>query len=251
MNIRKTLQRLARNKILKRHIVVNGKQIPIYVSPDSQLKYVKNSRHWDQDLISLAEDYVQLGDDIWDVGANVGVFTFAAASASKTGNIYAFEPDTFLNELVKKSIHLNGLHNVNIIPIALSDQNGFAEFNIAQQGRASNSLTIAQSRTHATDARSKHIVPTLTGYSVSQQINSIPSLIKIDVEGAELLVLAGLKQLLLRHHPTLFIELDIDTVSTAIEMLSQFGYDTSHVNISTAKFGNYIFKKIIETQHES
>lgn len=243
MNIRKVLQRLARNKILKRHIVVNDERVPIYVSPDSQLKYVKNSRHWDQDLIWLAENYVRLGDDIWDIGANVGVFTFAAASASRTGSIYAFEPDTFLNELIKKSITLNGLKNIHVIPIALSDKNGFAEFNIAEQGRASNSLAIAQSRTHATDARSKYIVPTLTGCNISQKLNSIPSLIKIDVEGAEILVLKGLKNLLSKHHPTLFIELDTDTVSSAVEMLSKFGYDTSHVNLSKPKFGNYLFER--------
>ena len=69
----------------------------------------------------------------------------------------------------------------------------------------------------------------------------IPSFIKIDVEGAELLVLRGAERLLRRHRPTLVLSTHSDDLDrTCLERLSEFGYDVEHLEsdvlIAKSKF---------------
>lgn len=239
--IRKLMELLSRQKIVKRSIIVQGVKVPVYVSPDSQLKYLKKSGSWDQDLINLASTYINVGDEVWDIGANVGVFSFAAAAVSKTGRILAFEPDTFLVETIKRSIHLNNLQNVHIIPVAVSAKNGFAEFQIAKRGRASSCLTEAGGRSQMGGVRNTQIVPTLSCDTVSRNFNSVPQFIKIDVEGAELLVLRGLTDLLKLHKPIIYVEVSTDTKFEIASTLQDFGYSAVDSDFSYRLSGNFLF----------
>lgn len=243
--LRKMLEVVARGRKVKRHISINGQEIPIYVSPDAQLKYLKKSGSWDQDLIQLAVRYVKPGDEVWDIGANCGVFTFAAAAMSQTGNIVAFEPDTFLVEVIKSSRRLNGMKNVQIIPTAIAAVDGFAEFQIAERGRASNSLSSAGGRSQMGGVRDSFLVPTLSGESVKKYLGFVPNFVKIDVEGAELMVLEGLVEILKTAKPLVYVELGAETKADATTLLSDLGYSSDipegDVTDSTAS-GNYLFK---------
>jgi hypothetical protein len=56
------------------------------------------------ELFSLAEKLIRPGDVVWDVGANVGLFTFAAAAKTgPTGKVLAIEPDPWLGTLLRRS----------------------------------------------------------------------------------------------------------------------------------------------------
>lgn len=241
MALRKLAEIFARGRKVRRHITINGQKIPIYVSPDAQLKYLKRSGSWDQDLIHLAGKYVKRGDDVWDIGANVGVFSFAAAAMSQTGNIIAFEPDTFLVDVIKASRRLNGMKNVQVIPTAIAAEDGFAEFQVAERGRASNSLTTAGGRSQMGGVRDRFLVPTLSGESVEKYLGSAPNFIKIDVEGAELMVLKGLKDVLRTAKPTIYVELGAETKTEATTLLSDLGYSRNQSDDDNTEFGNYLF----------
>lgn len=242
MVLRKMLELVARGRKVRRHISINRQKIPLYVSPDSQLKYLKKSGSWDQDLIRLAVKYIKPGDDVWDIGSNVGVFAFAAAAMSKTGNIVAFEPDTFLVEVIKASRRLNGLSNVQVIPAAIAEKDGFAEFQIAQRGRASNSLTSAGGRSQMGGVRDSFLVPTLSGNSVKNYLGSSPQFIKIDVEGAELMVIKGLVDVLKTARPFVYVELGAETKADVTTLLSDLGYSFETPEGDSTAFGNYLFK---------
>lgn len=242
MALRKMLEVVARGRKVKRHISINGREIPLYVSPDAQLKYLKRSGSWDQDLIQLAAQYVKPGDDVWDIGANCGVFSFAAATMSQTGNIFAFEADTFLVEVIKSSRRLNGMKNVQAIPIAIAAEDGFAEFQIAERGRASNSLSSAGGHSQMGGVRDSFLVPTLSGESVRKYLGSGPQFIKIDVEGAELMVINGLIDVLKNERPFVYVELGAESKADVINLLSDLGYSSDiPVGDSTA-LANYLFK---------
>ncbi|HEY8138457.1 MAG TPA: hypothetical protein VIF61_11475, partial [Methylocystis sp.] len=71
---RSIVERLMRNRRIKRRLP-NG--VPIYLSPDSQLKYLKSN--FDIDLSEMAEKFVTNSSVVWDVGANCGVMAFNAA----------------------------------------------------------------------------------------------------------------------------------------------------------------------------
>jgi hypothetical protein len=118
---RKIAEYLSREKVLKRRITVNERKIPLFVSPDAQLKYLKpGSNSFDQDLVGIAEKYLTVNSCVWDIGANVGVFTFAAASVAHQGIVVAIEADIWLANLLRKTAafhayagkHISGSNSV-------------------------------------------------------------------------------------------------------------------------------------------
>ena len=147
--LRKITERLSRGKVIKRKITVSGNTVSIFVSPDAQLKYLKlGSRAFDQDLIRIAEENLNENSNVWDVGANVGVFTFAASSVAHKGVVLAIEADIWLASIIRKTTnleeHLN--KNIHVLPAAISNSNSVASFMVAKRGRASNALETAGGR---------------------------------------------------------------------------------------------------------
>jgi len=97
--IRRFVERISRNKVIFRRIFVCRKEVPIFVSPGAQLKYWKIGKGvFDQDLINIAERYIKKQSNVWDIGANVGVFTFSASSIVTDGQILSIEADLGLSE---------------------------------------------------------------------------------------------------------------------------------------------------------
>lgn len=116
----------------------------IYVTPESGLRYWKRDLNSvEPELLELARIYVEPGDVVWDIGANVGIFAFASAGlAGPLGEVYAFEPDVRLVELLRRSAKAQPTNcaKVTVVPTAVSETTGFATFQIAKRSRASNSL---------------------------------------------------------------------------------------------------------------
>jgi predicted RNA methylase len=105
--LRPVIEKCVRGLVLKRSICVQQKKVPLYVSPDAQLKYLKlGGQAFDQDLIRIAERFVHSDSIVWDVGANVGVFTFAAATLAQKGTVLAIEADIWLASLLRKTARL-------------------------------------------------------------------------------------------------------------------------------------------------
>ena len=215
--IRLIIERLFRNTILKRRLPSTFGSIPLYVSPDAQLKYLKFS--FDNDLLRIASTYIRNDSVVWDIGANIGVFALAAATITTTGYVLAIEPDIWLANIISKSLTLRvnlNLHD-HVLPIAISDINGATTFLIAKRGRASNALESVGGRSQMGGIRQKVLVPTLT---IDTLLDSCPAptFIKIDVEGAELQVLKGGYRLLTEIRPIIYIEVG-STVATEITTL--------------------------------
>jgi len=198
------LERLARGRSLKRSLLVGDQRVPIFVSPDAQLKYLK--RRFDEDLIRLATTRVTKGDNVWDIGANVGVFGFVAAEVSGTGTIVLVEPDPWLAQLLHRTRlqrHWSG-KGIHILCSAIGSKVGAASFSIAGRGRAANHLTDVTPSSQTGGTRNLLTVPILTLDVLAEELG-VPHFIKIDVEGAELGVLNGAHSLLANHHPTIFV----------------------------------------------
>lgn len=140
MNMRRIIERLFRNFVIKRSIVAGNCRYRLVVSPDSQLKYLKIGKQaFDYDLISIAEKYLRKGDNAWDIGANVGVFSAAATICCNGGRVVALEPDPFLAGLLRRTNKIN-TKKFCVVQAAVSGKCGLAEFNISSRGRARNSL---------------------------------------------------------------------------------------------------------------
>jgi FkbM family methyltransferase len=189
----------------------------IYLSPDSQLKYLKRS--FDSDLLALADQHSSKDAVIWDIGANCGVLSFAPREARQ---IVAVEADPFLVSVLQESARVSKLP-VTIIPAAVYNETGMAEFVIAKRGRASNHLVAASGHSQSGGERSRIMVPTITLDQLLDRFDS-PTLVKIDVEGAEVEVLSGGERLLKEARPAIYFEATARTYPRCAELLQSAGY---------------------------
>lgn len=224
--LRRLMERMSRGYAYQRSLPPHFGRTPIYVSPDAQLKYLKfGSNVFDQRLLDIVVSHISSQSCVWDVGANVGVFSFAAASIAKEGNVLAIEPDLFLVSLIKRSLKLRrnlGLR-MQVLPAAISHSNGVSEFHIASRGRAANFLRDARGRDQAGGSRESNLVPT---FSLDELLKHFapPTFVKVDVEGAEAMVLRGAGKLLGEVRPTIYIEVGPGSSLEVNEILNSYGY---------------------------
>ena len=224
--LRTMVERLSRGRAFKRHLPADFGRTPLYVSPDSQLKYLKpGASAFDAELLRVAREELHSGDVVWDIGAYVGVFAFAAASRTQSGDVLAVEPDIWLAGLLRKSANLGqnrGL-GVRVLPAAIAAEPGMETFLVAERGRASNALSGPGARGQAGGIREQVLVPTLS-LDLLLHSNSAPAFIKIDVEGAEKLVLEGATSMLSAIRPTIYIEVGSGARAAVTMLLKDNNY---------------------------
>jgi FkbM family methyltransferase len=224
--LRTIIERLSRGKVLKRTIKVSGVSTPLYVSPDAQLKYLKSGREaFDHDLIQIAARFLMEDSTVWDVGANVGVFTFSSATVASKGTIVSIEADIWLASILRKSARLDQYRNsdIRVLPVAMSESDGTAKFIIAARGRASNALECAGGRSQMGGTREEQYVPTLRLDTLLSSMPK-PDFIKIDVEGAELMVLKGASKIISEIRPVFYIEVGNNVSAEILSLFSNHNY---------------------------
>ena len=181
-----------------RHLSADA-QVRILRGPAKGMRWVAGSgphSYWLADYegpkTRAFAEAIEWNDVVVDIGAHAGYFTLVAARTAK--EVYAFEPLPSNLSYLRRNVALNNLSNVQVIEAAVSDADGTAFF---EEGTTS-------SRGHLGDQG--HPVRTLSlDSAVSQGKLPVPTIMKIDVEGAELSLLRGAERLLREHHPTLFL----------------------------------------------
>jgi FkbM family methyltransferase len=170
------------------------------------------------------------GDVFYDVGANIGWYSLLAARAvGPTGRVVAFEPTAANTALLEANITGNRLANATTIAAAVTDENGWATFLYggSLEGRLSKDDCEAQAQRRALRKRPKRssIVPVLALDSwIAATGMAPPSVLKIDVEGAEAGVLRGMAETLRSARPALVIELH-NTGNEVADLLDEAGYE--------------------------
>jgi FkbM family methyltransferase len=191
--IRNVVRRLSNGVVLKRHLPREFGAAPLLVSPECALGYWRyNLKHVDPFLLSMVSELVRPGMVVWDVGANSGLFSFAAAGIG--ARVVAIEPDTWLANLLHRSVLMNRLP-VIVLAAAASDASGISALHLSEHGRASNSL-------QGSGPPQDTVTITLDWLL---EHSPTPQLVKIDVEGCEAAVLRGATKLL-RTRPIVFCE---------------------------------------------
>jgi FkbM family methyltransferase len=145
--------------------------------------------------MSWVRQTLKPGNIVFDIGANGGIYTVAAAKAvGSSGHVYAFEPGRRELELLRNNIIKNNLSNVTVVERAVSDKTSSADFVVSQDG-AMNSLA---ENSHAHQKVIYHIeVKTISLNEFVDEYNvSKVDFVKIDVEGAEHLVFRGMQHVL-------------------------------------------------------
>jgi FkbM family methyltransferase len=160
--------------------------------------------HWLEEL--LGKTFKTREGALVDVGANVGQ-TLAKFLRIRRGQpYYGFEPNPICCAYLQTFRQLNHLEDVTIIPAALSDHSGVARLFV--DASANSSASIVEGFRQTTDHNQFQYVPILKGDEAIHTlgIESI-SVLKIDVEGAELEVALGLGGTIERFKPIILCEI--------------------------------------------
>ncbi|AXC13215.1 methyltransferase, FkbM family domain protein [Acidisarcina polymorpha] len=231
--LRQVAELLSRRRVFRRRFPAKYGSAQLYVTPECGLRYLRgNLESVDPMLLDLAAELVQPGAVVWDVGANLGLFSFAAAGlAGVDGQIFALEPDTYLVGLLRRSARLKNAHAapVNVIPCAVADTMSLATFHIVQRARAANYLA-GHGASQTGGVRETQRVLTITLDWLATQIPT-PDVIKIDVEGADLRVLYGAEELLRAKKPDLVCEVYEAIADDFTAFLSDLGYTLFDGNV--------------------
>lgn len=226
MNLRRLVELASRNRTFKRRMPARYGSRPLFVSPDASLRWLKPGRaSFEPRLLAIIETFVRPGMVAWDIGANVGLFAYPTAHLSRA-KVVCVEPDPFLAQLLRRTSKLpvNGDLDVEILCAAIGDRDGIARLRIAGRGRSTSGIEGATVSTQHGKTREVMTVPMLTLDTLLVDFPS-PQFLKIDVEGAELLLLAGASRVLSEVKPIILIEVNGATWPEASATLMAAGYD--------------------------
>ena len=230
MPIRQLAERLSRGVVFRRRLPRPFRRLPIYVTPEAGLRYWSRMSQVDPLLYTMAEELVLPGAVVWDVGANVGLFSFcAAALAGQSGFVLALEPDCWLASLISRSaqaLDRNKYHSaeVQVLCASVSDSCRISKLEVAERARASNHLVEAAGSTQACATRFTQPTSSLTLDSLLDYFPP-PSVLKIDVETHETRVLLGAERLLRHVRPQIWCEVSPENSDAVTSRLHSAGYD--------------------------
>lgn len=185
--------------------------------------------------------HLKEGNTVLDVGSNCGFYALLTSHlVGKRGMVYAFEPTPHIFDMLKKNT--DGFINIYAEPVAVADADGTAEFSLNRVFPVANSLVIED---EALDQK-KILVKTVSLDNYCQGFD--PDFIKLDVEGAEALVVKGASRLLSRTNP--FISLEIlkqedGPDMRAAELLCELGY-TPHILLADAQLKEIDLDDVLE-----
>jgi FkbM family methyltransferase len=189
---------------------IGGEQFRFQIGdPVGQAWY--DCEHVWPELSWVAAHLIQPGDVVVDCGAHHGLATLLfARKVGPDGTVIAIEANPRNATVLRRNLKLNDIENVQVIDAAAADKVG--KLKIATH---SNSSIIARS------SKSRQNVTTVSAVTLDSVIlDIVPKFLKIDVEGAELLVLRGARRIL-ANRPNLDVELHCESYGRANETLSE------------------------------
>lgn len=149
------------------------------------------------------------GHVFFDVGAHHGwISMWTLPLVGKEGSVYSFEPSPANLSVLEWHRASNDFSRWAIVPKAVSDVDAEEEFFLVDAGDSPmNSLTTGVPGTPLMSGRDirKISIPTITLDTFCSEVGLRPNLVKIDVEGAELLVLRGAEKLLSESRPIVIL----------------------------------------------
>jgi FkbM family methyltransferase len=230
MTIRWVAEQLSRGIVVRRRLPSQFGKLPIYVTPEASLRFWLSMSKVDSLLYAMAEELVQPGSVVWDIGANVGLFSFCAAARSgSSGFVLAIEPDLWLSSLMIRSARELAASNsscsqVKALCAGISDSIRVSDLQIAETARASNYLKETGGTTRKPEARYSQPTICLT-LDFLLTCFPAPSVLKIDVESHELSVLRGAKNLLENIKPVIWCEVLHENSADVTSLLHEAGYE--------------------------
>jgi FkbM family methyltransferase len=224
--LRGMTEHITRDWVVRRRLPSDFSRVPIHVSPSAGLRYLfRPMKAVDPVLLRLVKEFVRPGSVVWDIGANVGLFSFAAASlAGPEGLVLALEPDAWLVQLLRRSAALQPRSSapVQVVPAAVASAVSLRTLCLASRSRAANYLAEFGTIQTGGSCQEQCVVAVTLDWLLDSR--PAPSVLKIDVEGAEVEVLRGSRRLFETARPIVLCEVIPDTSRAITEFLASYDY---------------------------
>ena len=163
-------------------------------------------RDWSEPELRELHQFVSPGGVFIDAGANIGLYTLKAARlAGPEGIVVAVEPGTTAADRLAANVAMNRFATVRLVRKALSDRNGTAVLHHVSAGGDLQAFSLLGDSA----TRDGEEVATVTLDTLVEELK-LPRIdcIKMDVEGAEPMVVEGARRSLERWHPTILFEVN-------------------------------------------
>ena len=183
-------------------------------------------------------NYIRKGDTVIDAGANIGIFTVISSFITgDNGLIIAVEPDPENKKILEKNISLNQLKNVIIVDKALYN---ISNTTVDLQSNGTMSHITRESEINSLVNFSRYSVKTITFDDLITDLNISPSILKMDIEGAEKFALKGASKTLKKIK---LLEAEIHDMECEQELMK---YNEFKFEISNADNINKVLKFAFE-----
>ena len=241
--------------------------LSINTTYDESLKVKVNLADWiqqqiyfidysDVNGISFLKKQLVNGSVFIDIGANIGAYSLIASKlVGNKGKVYSFEPVKSIHNQLTQNIKQNSITNIVVEKMAIFDKNTTLELYISDNQNMGMSSILH----HSNESGEKQTVQatTLDNYIDNKDLIKI-DFIKIDIEGAEINALKGMKQTLIKFSPIILIEisdgiLENSTINSKIiySFLNELNYTPYNIDVKgtlqtfkseNIDYHNYVFK---------
>jgi FkbM family methyltransferase len=218
-------------KILRKSlklVIPGGAVVPILQGPARGMKWLVGSSvnacwlgSYEFKKQQKILEFLKPGMMAYDIGAHAGFFTLIFSKVvGPSGKVYAFEPLPENIRFLRKHLELNKINNIIIEPVAVSNKNEEISFFKHSETYKGNILN------KESDTLDNIKVVSITIDQYTETSKQYPDFIKMDVEGAESMVLTGMAKLLETKKPILFIALHNEEVTKECSLiLKKYKYE--------------------------
>jgi FkbM family methyltransferase len=201
---------------------VAGKQVHFFVTNEhDEIQYHHVAgRFYETEELAIIAQFFPRGGVFLDIGANIGNHTIYVCNYLAPLQVIVIEPTAVVIPILKINLALNGLLplvDLSHLGVGLSDAPGRAVAHVPGNNLGGTTLRIT---------KEAEGLPLVRGDDLLMQRRV--DFIKMDVEGMEMLALAGLAETIARWRPPMFIEVENDNAGVFREWLDAHRYVTVH-----------------------
>ena len=159
--------------------------------------------------LSLMSKFIMKDDVVFDIGSNIGAFTVPfAKKVGELGQVYAFEPQKVIYDLLQDNVNKNKLKNVKVFNVGMGKKKEELELNEIDYSKVGNFGGVSfkyDSSSFTKNIKNKKYKVKIINLNEFMEIEKC-NFMKIDVELMELDILTGGKNFLKKFRPILWIE---------------------------------------------
>ena len=212
-------------------------EMELFLYDSSTFKnFLKDNRH-EAGEVEFLKSIARKGMHAIDIGANIGITTVAIAKTiRRQGRLYSFEPVPEYFDILRDNVSSNGLENVQVHKLAVTDQVGKVPF---YQKEQSSGIVFEEG------ARKFEVSTTSIDRFLSEETIERMDLINMDCEGSELLVLKGAKGTLQKNKVKVFCEIHHDflkqlgqSVEDIVQYLQGLEFQVQSISLNDLKTGS-------------